>query len=89
MPGGFGTLDELFELLTLIQTLKIKKRLPVVLYGSDYWDRVLDFDVLAEYGTINEDDIDLFFRTDSIDEAYDFVTSELVEHALGDPGVSL
>ncbi len=89
MPGGFGTLDELFELLTLIQTLKIKKRLPVVLYGSDYWDRVLDFDVLAEYGTIDEDDIDLFFRTDSIDEAYDFVTSELVEHALGKPGVSL
>ena len=89
MPGGFGTLDEFFELMTLIQTLKIKKRMPVVLFGSDYWNRVLDFKVLAEYGTIDEEDIDLFFHTDSIDDAYDYITSELVEHALEEPGVSL
>jgi hypothetical protein len=89
MPGGYGTLDELFELLTLIQTLKIKKRMPVVLFGTDYWSRVLDLHVLAEYGTIDPDDLDLFFQTDSIDDAYDFVTRELIEHALSDPGPSL
>ncbi len=89
MPGGFGTLDELFELLTLIQTLKIRKRLPVVLFGSDYWDRVVDFDVLVEYGTVDGDDLAMFHRTDSVDEAFDFVTRDLEEHALKDPGERL
>ena len=89
MPGGFGTLDELFELLTLVQTLKIKKRMPVVLYGNDYWDRVLNFDTLVDYQTIDADDLDLFHRTESIDDAYDYITRELTEHALAEPGLTL
>ncbi len=89
MPGGFGTLDELFELLTLIQTLKIKKHLPIVLFGSDFWDKVVDFDALVDFGTIDVADLDLFLRTDSVDEAFDFITAELEEHALASPGATL
>ncbi len=89
MPGGFGTLDELFEVLTLIQTLKINKRLPIVLYGADFWDAVVDFDALVRFGMIDADDLNFIFRTDSVDEAYRFITRELTEHALAAPGASL
>ncbi len=89
MPGGFGTLDELFEMLTLIQTRKMKKRLPIVLFGARYWDEVLGVESLAKFGTIGRADLDLVFRTDSVDEAYDFITRELTEHALPIPGESL
>lgn len=89
MPGGFGTLDELFELLTLVQTLKIKKRMPVVLFGNDYWDRVLNFQTLVDYETIDPEDVDLFYRTESVDDAYDYVIRELTEHALAEPGLTL
>jgi uncharacterized protein (TIGR00730 family) len=89
MPGGFGTLDELFETLTLIQTLKMKKRLPIVLFGTSFWDQVLNIEPLVRYGTIDASDVDLFFRTDDVDEAYRYVTAELTEHALGEPGASL
>jgi len=61
----------------------------VVLFGSDYWDRVVDFDVLVEYGTVDGDDLAMFHRTDSVDEAFDFVTRDLEEHALKDPGERL
>jgi uncharacterized protein (TIGR00730 family) len=88
-PGGFGTLDELFEILTLVQTQKIKKRLPVVLFGHEFWDRVIDMDALIEFGTISPDDVDLFYRTDSIDDAYDHITRELTAHGLDEPGVAL
>ncbi|MFQ5785450.1 MAG: LOG family protein [Alphaproteobacteria bacterium] len=89
LPGGFGTLDELFEVLTLIQTLKIKKRMPIVLFGGEFWRDVVDFDALVRYGTISAEDLDLFFTTDSVDDAYDFITRELTEHALGVPGATL
>ena len=89
MPGGFGTLDELFEMMTLIQTLKIKKRLPVVLFGTDYWDEVVNFDALVRHVTIDAHDLDLFFRTDSIDAAFEFITRELAAHALDSPDASL
>jgi uncharacterized protein (TIGR00730 family) len=79
MPGGFGTMDELFELLTLMQTLKMKKRLPVVLFGSDYWDEVVDLEAMVRYGTINAEDLELFHRTDSVAEAFDFLTRTLTE----------
>lgn len=88
-PGGFGTLDELFEILTLVQTQKIKKRLPVILFGHEFWDRVVDFDALIEMGTISADDIDLFYRTDSVDDAFAYITQELTAHGLDTPGVSL
>ena len=89
MPGGFGTLDELFEVLTLIQTLKIKKRMPIVLFGTSFWDEVIGFEALVKYGTIDREDLDLFFRTDSVDDAFDFITRELTEHALTSPGATL
>ena len=77
MPGGFGTLDELFEILTLIQTGKINKKLPIVLFGKDYWQKLINFDVLVEFGTINKKDLDLFFLTSSVDDAFEFITSSL------------
>ena len=84
MPGGFGTLDELMEILTLVQTLKIKKAMPIVLFGTEFWRDVLDLNALVKYGTISRQDLDLVFRTDSIDEAYDHVTSELTSRYLDD-----
>ena len=59
-PGGFGTLDELCEILTLAQTEKLARRIPVVLYGSDYWNEVIDFEAMVRYGTISADDLALF-----------------------------
>lgn len=88
-PGGYGTLDELFEILTLVQTRKTKKRMPIVLFGTKYWEDVINFDALVQYGTIAPHDRDLFHRTDSVDEAYDIVTRGLTEHALGVPGPTL
>jgi uncharacterized protein (TIGR00730 family) len=85
MPGGFGTLDEFMEIVTLVQTLKIKKRLPIVLYGTEYWDEVLHLEPMVKYGTISPEDVNLFFRTDSVDEAFDFVVRELETHALKKP----
>ena len=85
-PGGFGTLDELFEILTLVQTRKMRKRMPIVLFGAKFWDQVLNFDALVRYGTISPEDAHLFHRTDSIDEAYELITRGLTEHALGSPG---
>src|SRR6266508_2924145 len=88
-PGGYGTLDELFELLTLVQTRKMKKPMPIVLFGTEYWREVIDFDALARHGTINPEDIDLVHRTDSVDDAYDWVVRQLTEKALGQPGATL
>jgi len=88
-PGGFGTLDELFEILTLIQTRKLRKELPVVLFGTEYWDELINFDTLVRYGTISADDLKLFHRTDSVDDAFAFVTRELTEFSLDRPGATL
>jgi uncharacterized protein (TIGR00730 family) len=88
-PGGFGTLDEFMEVLTLVQTHKIKKSLPIVLFGKEYWERVINLEVLVEYGTINADDLDLFFHTDSVDEAYDHIVSELSKGGMPEPGPTL
>ena len=60
MPGGFGTLDEFFEILTLIQTKIITKHLPIVLFGKEYWSNLINFETLIEFGTIDRDDLDLF-----------------------------
>jgi uncharacterized protein (TIGR00730 family) len=59
-PGGFGTLDELTEILTLMQTRKIVRHIPVVLYGSDYWREIINFDALVRHGMISRDDLALF-----------------------------
>ncbi len=88
-PGGFGTLDELFETLTMVQTGKIRKRLPLVLFGKEYWDQVINMETLVRYGTISEKDVDLMFSTDSVDEAFDYITSELIAYNLDHPGAVL
>ena len=81
-PGGFGTCDELFETLTLVQTRKVTKPIPIVLYGSRFWNDILDFEALAEWGTIDVADIDLMHFSDSVDDAYDYLTTELEEKYL-------
>lgn len=76
-PGGFGTMDELFEILTLRQTGKVKKRLPMVLFGRNYWDQVLNLDAMVEWGVISERDLGLVHRTDDVTDAFDFLVREL------------
>jgi len=84
-PGGFGTLDELMEVLTLIQTEKIKKRLPIVLYGKEFWEKVVNWDYLVEIGTISKTDLDLFIITDNIEETFNYVTNFIGENKLKGP----
>ena len=72
-PGGYGTFDELFELLTLVQTGKVRP-LPILLFGRDYWDRVINFDAMVEEGVISPHDLDLLHWSEEADEAWDFVT---------------
>jgi uncharacterized protein (TIGR00730 family) len=76
-PGGFGTFDELFEVLTLIQTNKPRKAMPVVLFGTEYWNEVINFDAFVRWGTISEKDLQIFHKTDSVDDAYVYLTTKL------------
>ncbi|WP_028006847.1 LOG family protein [Solimonas flava] len=78
-PGGFGTLDELFELLTLTQTGKVS-RLPIILYGRAFWEGLIDFGSLAERGLISPDDLDLFRYCDDVDSAFAILRDELRPH---------
>jgi len=71
-PGGFGTFDELFELLTLVQTGKVAP-LPILLYGRDFWGKVVDFEALAAEGTIARADLDLFHIVETAAEGWDIV----------------
>ena len=88
-PGGYGTLDELFEVLTLVQTKRMTKRMPIVLFGTEYWREVINFDALVRHGTIDAADVDLVHRTDSVDDAYEWLIHQLAEEALGKPGAML
>lgn len=72
-PGGYGTLDEFVETLTLIQTGKMKP-IPVLLFGREYWNRIINFEALAEEGTINPEDLDLFHWCETADEAWAHIT---------------
>lgn len=89
MPGGFGTFDELFEILTLVQTRKIRKRLPIVLFGKSFWDEAVNLEALVRHGTISPEDLKLFLATDSVDEAFGYITEQLTAYALHEPGASL
>jgi uncharacterized protein (TIGR00730 family) len=86
-PGGFGTIDEMFEILTLAQTNKLANRLPVIIYGSDYWKSVLNFDLLAAKGAIAEKDLALFQFADTPQEAFALLQPAL-EAYLDLPGPS-
>jgi len=76
-PGGFGTMDEFFEVLTLIQTKKPRKTMPVVLFGNEYWDEVINFDAFVRWGTVTAEELRIFYKTDSVDDAYNYLTREL------------
>ncbi len=76
-PGGFGTMDEMFELLTLVQTRKSSKKMPIVLYGRAFWSEVLNFDALIRWGTISASDLSLFHVADTPEEAFTYLTREL------------
>jgi uncharacterized protein (TIGR00730 family) len=78
-PGGFGTLDEMFETLTLVQTGKVTRRIPMVLYGNEFWDNVLNLDFMVDFGTISAKDLNLFHRSDSVDDAFEYITRSLIE----------
>jgi uncharacterized protein (TIGR00730 family) len=78
-PGGFGTLDELFEIMTLIQTKKIEP-IPVVLYGKDYWEPLIKFfekTLLKKFKTISPEDLELFHVVDSVDEAFKYINKNV------------
>ena len=79
-PGGFGTLDELMEVLTLVQTGKVTKHLPLVIYGKEFWDNLINFDYLIDMGMISPEDMDLIHWSDSVDDAFSYLTMRLTEH---------
>jgi uncharacterized protein (TIGR00730 family) len=81
-PGGFGTCDELFEILTLVQTDKLSKQIGVVLYGRNYWDQVLHLDPMAEWGAIAEKDLELLHFADTPGDAFEQLRSHLITHHL-------
>ncbi len=81
-PGGFGTMDELFELLTLIQVGKYRKPLPVILFGRDYWQKVINFDEMCKWGTISKGDLKLFKVFDDVDETFNYLKDQLTKYYL-------
>ena len=82
-PGGFGTMDELFEIMTLAQTEKLAKKIFVVIYGSEYWNKVINFQAMADAGVIAPHDLDLFKMVDSPEEGFEFLKENLTKYHLG------
>ena len=82
-PGGFGTLDEVFEFLTLAQTRKLPEQTEVILYGQEYWDQVLNLKPLVDWGAIAKRDLDVMHRADSPAEAFEHLRQHLTAHYLG------
>ncbi|MEP7069786.1 MAG: LOG family protein, partial [Usitatibacter sp.] len=88
-PGGFGTLDEMFEVLTLTQTGKLERPIPVVLYGSDYWNEVVDFEAMVRHGTIDREDLALFRFADDPMAAMELLKSGIeAAHEEATPAVA-
>lgn len=79
-PGGFGTLDELAEILTLVQTDKLRKKMKILIYGTEFWNKFVNFDALVEAGTISPEDLDLFDWVDTPEQAVECLTPWLQEH---------
>ncbi len=82
-PGGFGTMDELFEILTLAQTDKLAKKILVIIYGSEYWNRIINFQAFVDAGAVSPQDLDLFKIVDSPDEAFEYLRDGLTKYHLG------
>jgi uncharacterized protein (TIGR00730 family) len=83
-PGGFGTMDELFEILTLAQTEKLAKKILVIIYGSEYWNKIINFQAFVDAGTVSPQDLDLFKIVDNPEEAFEFLRGGLTSYHLGD-----
>ena len=81
-PGGFGTMDEMFEILTLVQTQKLAKKITVLLYGSSYWKEIVNFGALVKYGMISPEDLNLFQYADDPATAFEILKKGLTEHAM-------
>jgi hypothetical protein len=81
-PGGFGTLDEMFEILTLAQTHKLAKKITVVIYGSEYWKKVFNLEALVNTGAISPKDIELFEFADTPEQAFELLRKGLTENYL-------
>jgi uncharacterized protein (TIGR00730 family) len=81
-PGGFGTLDELMELLTLTQTQKLAKKVSILLYGSSYWKEIINFDALVRHGMISPEDLKLFRYADTPEAAFEILKEDLMHYAL-------
>src|ERR1700723_2011654 len=84
-PGGFGTLDELFEILPLAQTDKLAKKILVVIYGSEYWNKIINFQAFVDAGSVSPEDMELFKIVDTPEAAFEFLRDGLTEHHLGGP----
>ena len=84
-PGGFGTLDEVMEALTLIQTNKLRKKIPIVLYDKKFWSRIVDWDFMVDKGVISKTDIDHFKFCDTVDESYEYLTKKITSTHLKGP----
>jgi uncharacterized protein (TIGR00730 family) len=84
-PGGFGTLDEFFEILTLAQTHKLAKKILVIVYGKEYWNRVLNLEALADSGTISPEDVNGFTMVDTPEEAFEVLKEGLTKFHLQQP----
>jgi uncharacterized protein (TIGR00730 family) len=82
-PGGFGTMDEFFEILTLAQTQKLAKKILVVVYGSEYWNGLFNFQTMVDAGTISPEDLELFKIVDSPEEGFEFLRDGLTKYHLG------
>ena len=81
-PGGFGTLDEFFEIVTLAQTEKLAKKIVVVVYGSEYWKKVVNFEAMLDAGVISSGDLDLFKMSDSPEESFEYLKDGLTKYHL-------
>ncbi len=79
-PGGFGTMDEMFEVLTLVQTDKIRKKLALIIYDEEYWKSIINFDTLVEKGLISASDLKLFTFCNSLDQAYEAIIKHLKKY---------
>jgi len=84
-PGGVGTLDEVMEALTLIQTKKLRKKIPIVLFDSHFWNKVVNWDFLVEKGVISKSDLDLFHISDTVEDAYKYLTKKIRATHLSGP----
>lgn len=79
-PGGFGTMDELWEVMTLIQTRKVQKKMPIVIYGEEHWRKIINFDALVESMVIDKNDLKLLHFSNSPQEAFEFLSNRLSEN---------